>query len=1079
MTVNKSIDKKNPFRGLASFKTQDAGLYQGNENIKLSLLRQLADTNFVALLGDPGSGKTSFLNAKVIPALQDGFIVKGIKNWKIAQLYPGTNPIRSLARALAEVDFIRSTPNEKIDPSLIEKFEKILTDNKYGIIEILEEHKLISDCNILLNIDRLDDLFHLKKKAKDSLEIDIFLERIEEVISQTAYPIGIIISMRSRRSYDLVSCFPDHPMFIETINKNQINLPIFSFADLMGTLDFFESQGYLTFDTEIKDHIASYYRTNPISLGEFQHAMRLSVEHSFENGRSAISLEDLEAVSGFQNSIDYQLEAIYAAFSKEDQNNCRLIFQLLASESDLGFELSMPILEIAEFTNIDGDVIINIVKEFVYEKCGALKVDPITGADQRLDHLDHLLDHSKIIITSYSRVALDEEILIHKWLRLEKWVHDEKENADIYHDIFIDVSKGEALYEGEKLRSVLQWYKEVNPQKGWAKRYGINYNLVKEFVDKSRDQFETSQRILEEEEKSRRRKAKRNGMIGVVFFLITIGLIFVSIYFTGVAVDQKIIANNSKREANREKVAAGRAMEIAKEQTEKAEIASYAAKRDSIRSVEKNKEANAAKSQAVDALKQAEQARKGAQVLLERQTALKIKLTESEKNIENKKIEFQYYATLGQINKICSQILELATTPISDNLKIAANLTALAYKLLNSLDNPQYNDLIQNFPSSSLKMKAEFHMSKKNLIQSMGNVFQKLDIELNKELSKIQFGTVLDLNETKTKLAIGTDQSDIFEMNLPSENKFQDTDFLISNRYIRIREITSGIRSMKYLSEGDDLFYGTVDGKIFQNTERKFTNENNAKGSINSIINLTDGDLLISNSLGQLTYVQENLSSGGYAELPPVDIKHDINVIDFSHKSNIIAINGRLSEIEFWGCSPDGDIDFKEKIRIEGLTSKITSLKFLDANNWIVIGTQEGTLLIYSFGEDKVIFQNKSAHLSALTVLTLDPLMRFIVSGGRDDKINVWEIDDLSDDYVPVVYQMNQAIQDIEFIGNDWFISLSRGQSKLGTDRYSVGRMSLWSVDLDLFAKKLAHSEDLWLIEDFEDNDEYHKYIPN
>ena len=81
MTVNKSIDKKNPFRGLASFKTQDAGLYQGNENIKLSLLRQLADTTFVALLGDPGSGKSSFLSAKVIPALQDGFIVKGIKNW--------------------------------------------------------------------------------------------------------------------------------------------------------------------------------------------------------------------------------------------------------------------------------------------------------------------------------------------------------------------------------------------------------------------------------------------------------------------------------------------------------------------------------------------------------------------------------------------------------------------------------------------------------------------------------------------------------------------------------------------------------------------------------------------------------------------------------------------------------------------------------------------------------------------------------------------------------------------------------------------------------------------------------------
>ena len=653
-----------------------------------------------------------------------------------------------------------------------------------------------------------------------------------------------------------------------------------------------------------------------------------------------------------------------------------------------------------------------------------------------------------------------------------------RKTADIYQGVFMDVSKGEVLYEGEKLRSVLHWYREVNPTKGWAKRYGINYSLVKEFIDKSEEQFNTAQRILDEEDNSRRRKAKRNAFIGIVFFLITIGLILVSMFFTGVAVDQKMEADKSKREANREKVAAGQAMNIAKEQTERAEIASYAAKRDSIRSIEKNKEANFAKSQAVNALKQAEYARKDAQLLKERQNALKIKLTESEKDIENKKIEFQYYATLGQINKICSEVLELAATPISDNLKIGANLIALGYKRLNSLDNPLYNDLIQNFPNSSIKMKAEFHLSEKNLMQAMGNVFQKLDIELNKELSKIQFGTVIDLNKTKSKLAIGTDQSDIYEMNLPSENKFYDTDFLISDRYVRMREITSGIRSMKYIEE-DDLIYGTVDGKVYQNTEQRFADDNGAKGSINGVFNLTDRDVLISNSLGYLTYVQENASSGSYAQLPHVDIKHDINVIDFSHKSGIIATNGRLSEIEFWGCPPGGDINFKEKIRIEGMRSKVTSLKFIDDKNWIIIGTQEGTLFIYSFLEDKVIFENKSAHLSALTVLALDPLSRFIVSGGRDDKIHVWDIDLLSDDYVPIVHQMNQAIQDIAFIGNDWFVSLSRGQSNLGTDRNSVGRMSFWSVDLDLFAKKLAQSEKTWLIEDFEYNDVYQKYIPN
>ena len=1078
MTLIKSKDH-NPFKGLASFDIQDASLYHGNENIKLSLLRQLSDTNFVALLGEPGSGKTSFLNAKIIPTLQEGFIIKGIKDWKIASLYPGINPIRSLASALAQVDFIRSTPNEKVDPGLIERFERILTHHKYGIIEILEEHKLINNCNVLLNIDRLDDLFRLRKKGEDSLELDIFLTRVEEIINQSVYPISTIVSMRSKRSYDLASYFPERSTFIETVNKNQINLPIFSFADLMGLIDFFESKGYVTFDKEVKDHISAYYKTNLISLGEFQHAMRLSASKSIENGRNNISIEDLESISGFKNSINNQLEDIFATFSKDYQNNCRLVFQILASESELGLELSMSILEISDFTNIEPEVIIKIIERFIDDKCRAIKIDPITGADQRLDHLNHLLDDSKNIITPYSRISIEEEILIYKWPRLEKWVHDEKENASIYRSVFMDVSRGEVLYEGEKLRSILNWYKKVNPQIGWATRYGINHGLVKEFIDKSEEQFNTAQRILDQEDKSRRIKAKRNAFIGGIFLLITIGLILVSIYFTGFAIEKKIEADNAKRDARREKIAAQQAMNIAQEQADKAEIASYAAKRDSIRSIEKNKEADIAKRQAVKALKQAKNARRNAQLLTKRQNALKIKLTESERDIEHKRVEFQYYAVLGQINTICSEVLELAATPISDNIRIAANLIALGYKRLNSLDNPLYNDLIQSFPNSALKMKAEFQLSEKNLIQAMGNVFQKLDIDLNTEFSKIRYGTVFDLNKAKSKLAIGTDQSDIYEINLPSENKFYNTDFIISNRYVRLREITSGIRSMKYVGNGDNLIYGTVDGKIFQNTMQKLAADKTVKGSVNGIFNLPNGDLLISNSSGDLTYLKGDLTSESYAQLSYVNIKHNVNVIDFSYESDMAAINGRLSEIEFWSCSPDGKINFKEKMQIEGITSKVTSLKFIDSKNWIILGTQRGTFFIYSLQEKKVIFQDKSAHSSALTVLVTDPLNRFIVSGGRDNKINIWDMDLLTDDFIPVVHQMNQAIQDIVFIDNDWFISLSRSQNNLSTDKNSVGRMSLWSVNLALFAKKFAQFKKIWLIEDFEYNDLYHKYIPN
>ena len=68
-------------------------------------------------------------------------------------------------------------------------------------------------------------------------------------------------------------------------------------------------------------------------------------------------------------------------------------------------------------------------------------------------------------------------------------------------------------------------------------------------------------------------------------------------------------------------------------------------------------------------------------------------------------------------------------------------------------------------------------------------------------------------------------------------------------------------------------------------------------------------------------------------------------------------------------------------------------------------------------------------------------------------------MDLLTDEFIPIVFQMNQAISDIAFLDNDWFISLSRGQNNLGTDKNSVGRMSLWSVNLALFAKSLLNSK--------------------
>ena len=52
-------------------------------------------------MGASASGKSSLVNAGLLPALLGGFSPRVGSHWRIAAFRPGANPIHNLARALA------------------------------------------------------------------------------------------------------------------------------------------------------------------------------------------------------------------------------------------------------------------------------------------------------------------------------------------------------------------------------------------------------------------------------------------------------------------------------------------------------------------------------------------------------------------------------------------------------------------------------------------------------------------------------------------------------------------------------------------------------------------------------------------------------------------------------------------------------------------------------------------------------------------------------------------------------------------------------------------------------------------
>ncbi|MGW2860472.1 nSTAND1 domain-containing NTPase [Streptomyces sp. NPDC001205] len=96
-----------PYRGLASYREQDARWFFGRERSTKALVAQLRAVEktggLVMLVGASGAGKSSLLNAGLVPTLQNGALDEDGRARKALQLVPGVDPLAELTRQIPEL----------------------------------------------------------------------------------------------------------------------------------------------------------------------------------------------------------------------------------------------------------------------------------------------------------------------------------------------------------------------------------------------------------------------------------------------------------------------------------------------------------------------------------------------------------------------------------------------------------------------------------------------------------------------------------------------------------------------------------------------------------------------------------------------------------------------------------------------------------------------------------------------------------------------------------------------------------------------------------------------------------------
>jgi WD40 repeat protein len=439
--------RPNPYKGLEAFSEEDASYFFGRDAFVAELIQALKiqlqekKPRFLAVIGPSGSGKSSVVQAGLIPALRTSDKLPGSKQWVyLNPIKPGGTPLTELANELrralnAQLRQDRSVTNLKQD----------LYDDSRGLSRVAKDFK----SPVVIYIDQFEELF---TQTTDEAERRQFIDLLVKAAGETDSDSQVIIIVTMRAAFlEKVMTYRDL-----TLNR-QMTLGVL-FKDSLHTHSL-----YPMTMPELRDAIALPARKSGLQMDDKD---RLIGDLAFEMYRQPGALpllqfllfrlveqnpgyltrEAYDRSDGVQDALDGYAEGVFQALPSESHRQlARDLFLRLITLDEMDQEASRQRVTVASLAlegKQPGQTLHEVVAAFV---------------DARLLTQGEMSDQPT--------VEISHEILIHKWKRLQKWLEDNREFIIFQRALRQDV-KGwhdggrspSYLYTGLKLDKALDWF---------------------------------------------------------------------------------------------------------------------------------------------------------------------------------------------------------------------------------------------------------------------------------------------------------------------------------------------------------------------------------------------------------------------------------------------------------------------------------------------------------------------------------------------------------------------------------------------------------------------------------------------
>jgi WD40 repeat protein/serine/threonine protein kinase len=493
-------EPRNPYKGLLTFHQEDTSDFFGRDALIQEASRHISSmleteqrggpaTRLLTCIGASGSGKSSMVQAGLLPYLQAG-AVPGSEGWLYLEYFvPGTHPIEALALIMA-AHFTRR--------SVRAIYEDLQDDSARGLHRLAAQLVKKPHNRAVLVVDQFEELFTQTMSEEERYG---FLELLLTAATEVDGPVIIVLTLRA----DFYDRLMSYPSLYRLTQKHLISVLPMDIHELRAIIEEPAAlpDVQLTFEGALVGDLLfeAQGQVGALPLLEFT----LDQLFQYRRGRQ-LTLQAYQAIGGVSGALARHAEATYASLpSEEDRRLARALFVRLIDPGVTEQDTTRRRARFSEFA----------------------LADPLQR--RRLQEAANVFIAARLLTTNevagITILEVSHEALIREWARLAAWVREAREDIFLQQSISEDASvwqrhgyAADRLYRGSQLMEALRW-KEANLP-----------SLDEEhFLQASIEEF---QRTQQEERRQRQRYTRRMvvlgltgviGMAGTGFLVYTFG----------------------------------------------------------------------------------------------------------------------------------------------------------------------------------------------------------------------------------------------------------------------------------------------------------------------------------------------------------------------------------------------------------------------------------------------------------------------------------------------------------------------------------------------------------------------------